>query len=237
MTGATEEAKFTHGSLMRHVSVMSFTASIGLMAIFAVDFVDMIFISMLGNAALAAAVGYAGTLLFFTSSISIGMSIAAGALVARSVGAGRLVDAKEYATSVLMIGAVLCVAVVAAMFVYMEPLLRLLGADGETLQLATSYFSIILPTMPVLMAAMVGGAVLRAHGDAKRATIATLAGGIANAIFDPILIFGLGWGLEGAAVVDPGRRRKSQLLQPQPPSAWQMDSSSWEFLGNYNYNH
>ena len=200
MTGATEEAKFTHGSLMRHVSVMSFTASIGLMAIFAVDFVDMIFISMLGNAALAAAVGYAGTLLFFTSSISIGMSIAAGALVARSVGAGRLVDAKEYATSVLMIGAVLCVAVVAAMFVYMEPLLRLLGADGETLQLATSYFSIILPTMPVLMAAMVGGAVLRAHGDAKRATIATLAGGIANAIFDPILIFGLGWGLEGAAV-------------------------------------
>lgn len=200
MAGAHEEAKFTHGNLMRHVSVMSFTASIGLMAIFAVDFVDMIFISMLGNAALAAAVGYAGTLLFFTSSISIGMSIAAGALVARSIGAGDQKDAKEFATSVLMIGAVLCLIVVGLIFFNMRPLLGMLGASGETLDLAVSYLSIILPTMPVLMAAMVCGAVLRAHGDAKRATMATLFGGIANAIFDPLLIFGLGWGLEGAAV-------------------------------------
>ena len=200
MADKTEEAVFTQGSLMRHVSVMSFTASIGLMAIFAVDFVDMIFISMLGNAALAAAIGYAGTLLFFTSSISIGMSIAAGALVARAIGAGAGQDAREYATSVLMIGAVLCLAVVVAIFVYMTPLLSFLGAEGETLDLATSYLSIILPTMPVLMAAMVGGAVLRAHGDAKRAMVATLAGGIANAVFDPLLIFGLGWGLEGAAI-------------------------------------
>ena len=65
----TEEPVFVNGSLMRHVSVMSFTGSIGLMAMFAVDFIDMIFISMLGNEALAAAVGYAGTVLFFTNSI------------------------------------------------------------------------------------------------------------------------------------------------------------------------
>ena len=46
---------------------MSVTSSIGLMAIFLVDFVDMLFISMLGKEELAAAVGYAGALLFFTS--------------------------------------------------------------------------------------------------------------------------------------------------------------------------
>ena len=44
-------AKFLTGAPMRHVAVMSATASIGLMAMFVVDFVDMIFISMLGNAA------------------------------------------------------------------------------------------------------------------------------------------------------------------------------------------
>ncbi len=42
------QAKFLTGSLFKHVSVMSLTASVGLMAIFFVDFVDMIFISMLG---------------------------------------------------------------------------------------------------------------------------------------------------------------------------------------------
>lgn len=71
---------------MGHVARMSFTSSIGLMAIFAVNLVDMIFIAMLGNAALAAAVGYAGTILFFTNAVSIGLSIAAGTLVARAIG-------------------------------------------------------------------------------------------------------------------------------------------------------
>ncbi len=39
---------------MRHVAVMSLTSSLGLMAVFAVDFVDMVFIAMLGKMALAA---------------------------------------------------------------------------------------------------------------------------------------------------------------------------------------
>ena len=67
---------------------MSLSASVGLMAVFVVDFVDMIFISMLGKAELAAAVGYAGAILFFISSFGIGVAIAAGALVAKSLGAG-----------------------------------------------------------------------------------------------------------------------------------------------------
>lgn len=59
------QAKFLTGSPMKHVAIMSFTASLGLMAMFAVDFVDMIFISMLGQAELAAAIGYAGSILFW----------------------------------------------------------------------------------------------------------------------------------------------------------------------------
>ena len=70
------EAKFLQGNLFRHITVMSLTASVGLMAVFIVDFVDMIFISMLGKAELAAAVGYAGAILFFTSSFGIGMASA-----------------------------------------------------------------------------------------------------------------------------------------------------------------
>ena len=68
---AQEQAKFLTGNLFAHVSVMSLTGSIGLMAIFAVDFIDMIFISMLGKSELAAAVGYAGAILFFTTSFLI----------------------------------------------------------------------------------------------------------------------------------------------------------------------
>ena len=84
---AEARAVFLEGNLFRHVSVMALTSSIGLMAVFVVDFIDMIFISMLGNAALAAAVGYARAILFFTTAFGIGMSIAAGACGPRA-GAG-----------------------------------------------------------------------------------------------------------------------------------------------------
>jgi len=88
MTVATGRAPavFLEGNLFRHITVMALTSSVGLMAVFAVDFIDMVFISMLGNAELAAAVGYAGAILFFTTSFGIGMAIAAGALVARGLG-------------------------------------------------------------------------------------------------------------------------------------------------------
>ena len=42
---------------MRQITVMAATSSVGLMAVFLVDFIDMIFISMLGKAELAAAIG------------------------------------------------------------------------------------------------------------------------------------------------------------------------------------
>jgi len=47
MAGPGGQAKFVDGSLMRHITVMSLTASVGLMAIFAVDLVNMVFISWL----------------------------------------------------------------------------------------------------------------------------------------------------------------------------------------------
>jgi len=101
---ADAQAKFLTGNLFRHVSVMSLTSSVGLMAIFAVDFIDMIFIAMLGKAELAAAVGYAATILFFTTSFGIGMAIAAGALVARALGAGDAQLAQERRTHALVYG-------------------------------------------------------------------------------------------------------------------------------------
>ncbi len=193
-------APFTMGRPMKHVAVMSFTASIGLMAIFAVDFIDMIFISMLGNAALAAAIGYAGTILFFTTSIAIGFSIAAGALVAKAIGRGDVEEAREHATTVMVVGLLSALMTMAVVFYFRANLLSLLGASGETFRLAMRFLNIVLPSMPIMMGAMIASALLRAHGDAKRPMYATLAAGAVNAVMDPLLIFGLGLGLDGAAI-------------------------------------
>jgi Na+-driven multidrug efflux pump len=70
---------------MRHIAVMTSTGEVGLL----VDPADMFFLSLLGEAELAAAVGFAGTLLFFTTSVCIGFSIAMGALVSKAIGASK----------------------------------------------------------------------------------------------------------------------------------------------------
>ena len=203
-TGRETQAKFVSGGLMGHVVNMSLAGSVGLMALFLVDLADLYFISLLGQAELAAAVGYSGAILFFTTSIGIGLTIAMGALVARSLGAGNTERARVYATNVLAIS--LAVAAIAAILVwiYVPDLVALIGATGETADFATSYLRIVVPSLPFLFCMMAGGAILRANGDGRRAMSATIVAAAANAVLDPLLIFGLGplpgFGLEGAAV-------------------------------------
>lgn len=199
-------AVFLEGNLFRHITVMALTSSVGLMAIFAVDFIDMVFIAMLGNAELAAAVGYAGAILFFTTSFGIGMAIAAGALVARALGMGDEELAKAQAAAALVWGVIFGALFAAAVWLNLEKLASLMGATGETLDLAVLYLRIIVPSLPFLIVGMVGGAILRAHGDARRAMMATIWGGLVNAVLDPILIFGLGLDLTGAALASVAAR-------------------------------
>ncbi len=184
---------------MRHVVVMTSLSSVGLMTLFLVDFADMYFLSLLGEEHLAAAIGYAGTILFFTTSICIGLAIAAGALVARSIGAGERLAARKLSTSSLVFAVAATIVLATVIWAGCPVLLSALGADGRTHELALSYLRIIVPTMPLLGAGMICSTVLRADGDAKRAMYVTLSGGIVNAVLDPIFIFSLGMGIEGAA--------------------------------------
>lgn len=194
-----EQAKFLKGNLLRHITVMSLTSSVGLMAVFAVDFIDMVFIAMLGKEELAAAVGYAGAILFFTTSFNIGIAIAAGALVARALGAGESVLARQQASNALIWGGIFSAIFALVIWFNLASLVALLGAKGRALDLAVAYLQIIVPTLPLLLMGMAGGAILRAHGDARRAMMATIAGGVVNAALDPILIFGFDLELIGAA--------------------------------------
>lgn len=200
MTAPQRQAKFVEGNLFRHIVVMSLTASVGLMAVFAVDFVNMIFISMLGRAELAAAIGYAGALLFFTTSFGIGLGVSVAALVARALGARDVPLAREKATNGLILGIGFGVAFAALVWMFLPSLVTLLGATGETHDLTVHYLSIVIPSQPFLMVGMIGSSILRAHGDARRAMMATVWGAGVNAILDPILIFGLGLDLTGAGI-------------------------------------
>ncbi len=194
------QAKFVEGSILKHILVMSSTSAIGISAIFVVDLVDIFFLSLLGEHEVTAAVGYAGTIAFFTTSIGIGLSIAMGALVSRAIGARETERAKRLLMSTAVTTLIISILVLAVVLMLIPDLLNLLGAHGRTAELASSYLYILVPSLPFICLTMSLGAALRAVGDAKLAMNTTLLGGVVNAIFDPIFIFALSMGIEGAAI-------------------------------------
>ena len=195
-------AKFVTGSVLRHVLTMSATSSVGLLALFGVDLLNLFYISLLGQKELTAAVGYASTLLFFISSLAIGLAIAVSALVSRSLGSGEREGARRLAGATLVCMSAALALAAALLLPFLGSLLSALGATGQTAHHAQRFMNIVLPSAPLLGLGMAMGALLRAQGDARRAMLVTLGAGATTALLDPLLIFGFGWGLDGAAVAN-----------------------------------
>jgi putative MATE family efflux protein len=186
---------------MRHVVVMTATGSLGLMAIFVVDFLDLFYISLLGQQELAAAIGYAGTVLFFMTSLCIGVSIAATALVSRALGASLGQESRRLGTSSLLFTFAVTALVSAVMLPLLAPILSLLGATGRTHDIAWRFLMMVTPSTPLLGLGIAASGLLRSTGDARRAMYVTLAGAMVTALLDPLFIFVLGLGVDGAAIV------------------------------------
>jgi putative MATE family efflux protein len=199
-TPTRPRARFTEGSVLRHVVSMTATGSVGLVAIFAVDLANLFYVSLLGVEELAAAIGYSGAILFFQNAICIGVSIGTGALVARALGAGRVEDARRLAGVCLALTAAVSLLVGLLVLPALDPILGLLGAEGRTRDLASGYLHVVSPTLPLVGLGMGLSALLRAVGDGRRAMNVTLLGGLAAAALDPLLILALRLDLTGAAI-------------------------------------
>ena len=191
---------FTTGSTMRHVVVMASTGAVGLIAIFLVDLANLFYISLLGQQVLAAAVGYASTIMFFAISVSIGFTIAATALTARAIGQGDMPKARSAAGASLIYVFVSMCVLTAILYPLIGEVLSLIGATGEPRAIAIHFMQIAVPSLPLLGLGMCASGLLRAVGDARRAMYVTLSSGLSAAVIDPILIFYFDLGITGAAI-------------------------------------
>ena len=200
MQQRAETARFVQGSTMRHVVVMAGTGAIGLVAVFAVDLINLFYLSLLGDPRIVAAVGFVGAVGFFQISLAIGLTIGLAAVVSRGIGAGAVADARRIASSSLfaILAATTLIGVATAALA--GPVLGLLGATGATRTIATGLLLIVSPSLPLVAVGMSCSALLRCVGDARRALNVTLFAAVAAAALDPLFIFGLHLGITGAAI-------------------------------------
>ena len=89
---------------------------------------------------------------------------------------------------------------IAVFYPLKAPLLSLFGASENSIGMAVEYFDIILAFFPVYMLSNMMNAVVRADGSPAWSMASMLAGAVVNIILDPVFIFGLHWGMSGAAL-------------------------------------
>lgn len=199
-TKSLHKPRFCEGSIMRHVVVMAGTGTVGLMAVFLVDFLNLFYISRLGDSRYTAAIGFANAIGFLQISICIGMSIGATVIAARLVGAHQYERAKRIVTSFIVVMTAIMIILGLCIAAYNREILYLLGARDVVLQQASHFVVIVSPLLFLIGLGMVLSGLLRAMGDAKRSMNVTVIGALVAGTLDPLFILVFHLGLEGAAI-------------------------------------
>ncbi|MBT5187807.1 MAG: MATE family efflux transporter, partial [Kordiimonadaceae bacterium] len=193
----------TVGPVHTHLIRMALPMVIGLMASMSFTFVDLFYIGMLGTDELAA-MGFVTRMVMIIISASIGLSAGISSVLARAAGNKDNDEVKMLATNTLIFTVLLSIAFTIVGLLTIDPLFIAMGADENILPLIREYVIIWYFSPLFIMVPMTGGSVMRALGDTKLQGNLMLFSAIANAVLDPILIFGLigfpEMGLQGAAL-------------------------------------
>lgn len=194
------QGRFLTGSTMGHVMRMTLAGTAGITFMFLVDAANLFWISQIGDVQLLAAIGFAFAIQFFSISFGLGLMIAATAIVSKSIGQNQYDLARQQASSAMILAFLVQAFVAFIILMYRHEVVALSGADGETAALTERYLLMTLPTLPIMAIGLVGGAILRAEGDALRAMLVTMISGGIAMLVDPVLIITLDLRLDGAAL-------------------------------------
>lgn len=133
--------------------------------------------------------------------IGLGMMFGAGAssYISRLLGKGDIRQANQTASTALFSGLIVGAAVILGIMVFLDPVLTALGSTETILPYARAYAEIYITGSIINVFTVMMNNLLTAQGAAKFTMLAMAAGSIANAVLDPILIYGVDLGIRGAA--------------------------------------
>ena len=116
--------------------------------------------------------------------------IGGGALISRLLGAGDANEADKVSAFSISLAVVTTAVFSVGMLLFMNPILRLLGASGNTLTYAAQYSFcvIVLGGIPTVLSNVMAN-LLRSVGESGKAGFGIAMGGVLNIILDPLFMF------------------------------------------------
>lgn len=160
---------------------------------------DTAFVARLGTIELAA-LGVDTAILGFAFFAFNFLAYVVTPLVARSLGRGQAEEARRWVGDALLLAVLLGVIVAVILELAAPFFVDLMGATPEVADPAVSYLRIRALATPAVLVVTAGHGAFRGHKDTRTPLKVAIGVNLLNLVLDPLLIFGFGWGLEGAAL-------------------------------------
>lgn len=188
----------TQAPVPRVIGTMSVSTIISMLVVTLYNMVDTFFVGQIDTQS-TAAVGVVFPLMFIIQSVAFFFGHGSGNYISRQLGARRRHDAEVMASTGFFYSIVTGVAIMVVGWLLRRPLALLLGATPTVLGPTLDYMSIILLGAPFMTAQLTLNGQMRFQGNAALAMLGVVVGAVMNVALDPILIFGCGMGIKGAA--------------------------------------
>ncbi len=190
---------FTEGSVGRAIFILSVPMIIEMFAESLFAIVDIFYVAKLGANAVAV-VAITESMMYLIYAVAIGISVGATASVARRIGEKDEDGVAKVATHSIYLGFIAAVMMGIIGAIFAPDFLRLLGADEAVIAGDSNFTRILLGGNIVVVFLFLLNAIFRGAGDAAIAMRVLWIANLLNIILCPIFIFGLGWGVTGAAI-------------------------------------
>lgn len=243
------KAKFTEGPIASQLFRLTIPMMFGLFAMVAFNLVDTYFVGKIGSwgpaylidaslspeqqsAMALAALSFTLPVVMILGAIGMGLSMGASAVVSKAIGEGDQAKVRRLTVDSLVLAVVFAGTFVVLGLLTMDPVFRLLGAEGEVLALVKEYMYTWYIGVVFVIVPFVGNSAIRANGDTRTPATIMVAMVVVNIVLDPIFIFGWGpmpaLGVQGAALSTVLARatslvlglivlRKQDMLTPKVP--------------------
>lgn len=191
--------KMTETPVSKLIIMLGIPTTVSMLVTNIYNMADTYFVGKLGTSA-SGAVGIVFGLMAILQAFGFMFGHGAGSIISRRLGAKDVESASRFASTSFASALAAGTGITIFGFLFLEPLMRLLGSTDTILPYAKTYAGFILLAAPFMTSSCVLNNILRYEGRAAFAMVGLTSGSIMNIFGDWLLMERMGFGVEGAGI-------------------------------------
>jgi putative MATE family efflux protein len=197
--GGTRSDMLANEKISKLLMTLSIPAIVGMVVQALYNVVDTFFVSRYVGTRGVAGVAVAFPIQMILIGIGAAIGIGGASMLSRRMGERDREGASIALGNMISLSVVMGIVCLAVGLIFLNPLLRIFGANDAIMPYARDFISIILMGSPLFIFSMVASSSARAEGNAKVAMFSLVIGGCLNVVLNPIFIIVLERGVRGSA--------------------------------------